>query len=140
MFVPVLSAVVAALVSVSNAQSGALWLRRHLLNGLFESIGYIVLLVDPGFLLGLVSLFDLIIGGSALFEHCIGHIVPGQSPRADGGGERFEKDRVELAQVLDQALFQPGVPLFKLLILLQESLVPLVRQPVLFDQLFEASA
>jgi len=80
---PVFSADVCGSGIVSKAQSGELLLRRHLLNGLFENIGYLVLLVDPGFLLGLVSLFDLIIGRSALFENGIGHIVPCQSPRAD---------------------------------------------------------
>src|SRR6266511_6495377 len=114
-------AAAAAFFSVSIAQEGELRLRRHLFDGLFKNVGYLVLLVDPGFLLRLVSLFVLLIGGSALFEHGICHVVPGQTPRADGGGERFEKDRVELAQVLDQSLFQPGVPLIKLFILLQES-------------------
>src|SRR5262245_6399492 len=67
------------------AQSEKLLLRRHLFDGLFEDIGYLVLLVDPGFLLRLVSLFDLLVGGSALFEHGIGHVVPGQTPRANRG-------------------------------------------------------
>src|SRR5215813_15167676 len=124
-------AAAAAYFSVSIAQTGELRLRRHLFDGLFESVGYLVLLVDPGFLLSLVSLFDLLIGGSALFEHGIGHVVPGQTPRANGRGECFEENRVELAQVLDQSLFQPGAPLIKLFILLHESLIPLVRQPVL---------
>src|SRR5262249_45052809 len=130
-------AIAAAFISWSIAQSGGLRLRRHLFDGLFESIGYLVLLVDPGFLLILVSLSNLLIGAYALFEHAIGHVVPGQTPRANGRGEFFEENRVELAQVLDQALFQPGAPLIKLFILLQESLIPLVRQPVLFDQLFK---
>src|SRR5262245_64808172 len=72
-------AAAAAYFSVSIAQTGELRLRRHLFDGLFESVGYLVLLVDPGFLLRLVSLFDLFVGGFALFVFGIGHVVLGHS-------------------------------------------------------------
>src|SRR5262245_61904377 len=77
-------------------------LRRHLVDGFFEQIGNAILLLDPRFLLGVVSLLDLLITVPALLEHGVRDIVPGQPARADRSGKGFKKDRVELAQVLDQ--------------------------------------
>src|SRR5215510_1647081 len=112
-------------------------LRRHLVDGLFEQVGDAILLLDPGFLLGVVSLFDLLIAVSALLEHGVRDVVPGQPSRADRSGKSFEKDRIELAEVLDQTLPQLHVLFLQVFIFPEELLIPLGHHMILFEQLIE---